>query len=516
MWAWLGLSLLTVVVSRVAGPSDIDDKDQPKTIAYTVDMVVHGRWFLPRRPQGEKATKPPLYNWLDAPLVMATGRYDEWVFKLPSLVAGLATLAMTVWMTRRMVSGFERFEGGTISNMGVNEQIGGGLEVFGRRLEGIEPMEVGLLAGVLWLASPLVFRQVYLARPDGLLIAFLTGAWIAGTVALEDTARPRWRWSLVFWICVGGAALTKGPPALVPLLYVILAAKLIHGRFGVVLRLGWWWGLGLALGLFGSWLLPAYLLDRRHVVDVLMGRELLARVSGAEHADASWAPWRSVFYLVTRFLPWSVFAIVLMVRVRVREWFSNPLGPAFLWVLLVTGVFACAVGVIARYLAPAFVAMEGLAAVSLLLAVRLWRWRAAGVAACGYVVIVGIVVHHLFFSAYAVDHLGDRYIDFARQVRPIVGDEPVAFELYRRNPIPSLLGRHEGGENEADDAAVKWIIRPVGMEGEGRETEGALVVSALIRQVVPGHPGQAARVGLYRAALSSVGVEDRVAVPLKP
>src|SRR5262245_41845746 len=102
-WPIVALFVMTAGVilgARIFGASDLYDKDQSKTIGYTADIVCNGRWLLPRDTLNQGATKPPLYNWIGALLVLATGRWHEFVFKLPSLLAGVATMWMVVAMGR--------------------------------------------------------------------------------------------------------------------------------------------------------------------------------------------------------------------------------------------------------------------------------------------------------------------------------------------------------------------------------------------------------------------------------
>ena len=72
-WPYLLTALVMLVIfgCRWFGPSDLYDNDQPKTVAYTVDMVRHGRWLLPVDMLGRPATKPPMYNWISVPVVAA-------------------------------------------------------------------------------------------------------------------------------------------------------------------------------------------------------------------------------------------------------------------------------------------------------------------------------------------------------------------------------------------------------------------------------------------------------------
>src|SRR5262249_35226611 len=121
---------------------------------------------------------------------------------------------------------------------------------------------IALLAAAIWFASVPVMKMAYLSRPDMLLAAFMTGAWLAATRAVDPSEPRPMRFALAFWLCVAGAVLTKGPGALIPLAYVPLAARLVgDGQWRNVNRIGWIWGVPLLIVLVGGWAMLAY---RRH------------------------------------------------------------------------------------------------------------------------------------------------------------------------------------------------------------------------------------------------------------
>ena len=96
------VTLAIVIGARAIGPSDIHDKSQPKTVAYTADIVLHGNWVLPRDMVGGPARKPPMYNWIAAPFVAALG-FAEPVLKMPSILGGVVTVVLILFITRRML-----------------------------------------------------------------------------------------------------------------------------------------------------------------------------------------------------------------------------------------------------------------------------------------------------------------------------------------------------------------------------------------------------------------------------
>jgi 4-amino-4-deoxy-L-arabinose transferase-like glycosyltransferase len=328
VWVYLLLALGVGLFGRVAGPSDLYDNDQPKTVAYTVDMVEHGRWLLPRDMLGNPATKPPLFNWAGAPLLAAVGP-SEFVLKLPSVIGGLIVVGLTIGMGRRLM-------GGSGS---------------------VPALEVGVVAGLLWLASSAGMKHIYLARPDMVLAAALTGAWACATLCLSGQAASRTA-QVGLWLCIALAALAKGPPALLGLLFVVLGAKLLTGRWASVWRTGIAWGLPLALLIVGGWVYAAYSADpagfRAGMLSDTIEHRSTAGGFGSTLVAVLVSLWKMPLQFIGRFLPWSIFVVLTLIHIPPRRWFSSTLGPAVLWVLLAVGFFMLSPRQRPDYLLPAF------------------------------------------------------------------------------------------------------------------------------------------------------------------
>ncbi|MEX1082940.1 MAG: hypothetical protein WEC82_01335, partial [Xanthobacteraceae bacterium] len=94
--------VLLIAVSlaiRILSPSDIVSRDQSRTVSYTIDIVANGNFILAADADGFPATKPPLINYLSAPLVELLGP-GVWSFMFPSLLAFLGTLWLIYLVAR--------------------------------------------------------------------------------------------------------------------------------------------------------------------------------------------------------------------------------------------------------------------------------------------------------------------------------------------------------------------------------------------------------------------------------
>ena len=257
IWLLL-LAVIIAIAIRLGGASDLyQNEDQTKTMSFTADMVLNHRFILPRDSSGEISRKPPLINWIGTPIV-ALGLWREWALKFPSILATVITVMLCFWMTRRM----------------------------GARAAVSDPTLLAVTAGIAFLANPSTAKHIYFLRPDMLNVTCLTAAWIFGTLALEKNGAHQKLKALGFWLSVGATALAKGATALIPILYVLLAARVIHDRWSAVNRTGWYWGLPLALAFFGVWIVPAYLMNPDYITQTLIVSELFSRI-----AERSFFPW---------------------------------------------------------------------------------------------------------------------------------------------------------------------------------------------------------------------------------
>ncbi len=215
------------------------DRDEPRFAQASYQMARSDQiadWVTPRV-QGElRLNKPPLIYWLQGgvarlldPLVRAfpaAGSVDVppqgeiWVYRVPSLIAALATVLIT-WRI--------------------------GCDMFSP--------QVAWLGAAAVAASVVVCVDARLARADQTLLAFTTLAmWALWRIwRSRSAARGGWFWPVVLWFAVALGVLTKGPitPAVVAVTALTLSLLERDARW--LLRLRPLLGLLVVIGLVAPW-----------------------------------------------------------------------------------------------------------------------------------------------------------------------------------------------------------------------------------------------------------------------
>jgi 4-amino-4-deoxy-L-arabinose transferase-like glycosyltransferase len=262
----LGVTAMVIAI-RATAPSDLATGDQPYQVEYIEDIVARGNWVAQHLRDGTPATKPPLYNWLAAPLIVVTDWSGDFALKLPSVLAGIA-LALLVWdFTRRIAS--ER---------------------------------AATIAALLLVTTTMSVKLIYFARTDMLLALF---------IALQLHAALRQR-AAAYGVAAALAMLTKGPIGILLPLAALTTWWLWRGELRAQWRaLRLTLVLPLALLPFVLWLAAAVAIEGRPLWNQLVYAETLDRfTSGSSKAKEH----RHVLYYVphfmVRFAPASLFAIV--------------------------------------------------------------------------------------------------------------------------------------------------------------------------------------------------------------
>ncbi len=164
------------------------DPDEPRYAGAAREMAEGGSLLVPEFNGQPRINKPPLFYWLTAISMRACGGASELSARLPSIVAGLLMLAITIALGSRLYS---------------------------RR--------VGLVAGAVLTTTPLFFVLARTCVTDMTFSAFSTLALAAvlGFVAMpREPSRSR-RLALLFVVGFGLAVLAKATPAFCAIAVVV-------------------------------------------------------------------------------------------------------------------------------------------------------------------------------------------------------------------------------------------------------------------------------------------------------
>ena len=300
--------------------------DEPRFALVARDMLANGQWLFPHRGVELYSDKPPVFMWLEACAYFLTGGWRGW-FLLPSLLAGLGTIALVYDFVRRQWS-----------------------------------HRAGLLAAAAVLVSFDFTYQMRAAQIDG-----VETFWIA--LAMYGLLRhlllgPAWRWYAIGFIAAGLGVITKGVGVVALLVFVPFWFVRWRGWNNVLPAQNrdarWWLALLLLVPVFG-WALPmlwsalhlhagdaAY---ARYAHDILLGQTVSRYAEPAHHIHPWW------FYLPVIAFEWLPLSLAIAWAIpgwsralRARDARSVlPLA----WVVLVVLFFSLSGGKRDVYILPA-------------------------------------------------------------------------------------------------------------------------------------------------------------------
>jgi 4-amino-4-deoxy-L-arabinose transferase-like glycosyltransferase len=396
-------------------------------------------------------------NYFSALLVAPFGA-NEWTFMFPSLLAFFGTLALVYLLARDVFAQMPKHPGWL------------GLTT---------PEWAMLLAVAFYGLSAMALRLAFVARPDMILVFFLTLSIYAANRALASQPPQGAGWAFVFWFAASLAALAKGPIALIPVAYALLAGKLFHGGFGAAQRLRPMIGAPISLAVALAWPVTVYLLAPDHFRNILVNQELGGQFEGAWYSGVISA-WQVPLWVISRFLPWSLLLLVAAWFFPWREWRKHPLAPILLYIVLLAIPFILVGSRRGDRFAPFFPLV---AVVCAWAAVYCWRGQVllrTSVAAVP-AVIVGLTVYFHFLSDQARDLSGQRMLDFVSEVKAKAQGRPLLFckTENRGLAVQAFLGVNQRGRypQEAPESGA-WVIA----EGPGDQPD-AIIESQPIPQI---------------------------------
>lgn len=227
------------------------------------EMFASGNWLLPTQNGELYLTKPPFLYWLSMVTSSCIGQVTEWTVRLPSAIAGLATL----WMTYRYVL----------------KKFGAWPALFSVQL---------LIANV---GFAMLARR---AEIEMLLTALCVGALIAALTYIDNPFKRTWLY--LSYALLGLALLTKGPVALlfVTLPLILAAIWTKDASIKKMLTDVKGWGLFLLIGL--SWYAVVTMQLGFDIWSTIAKRDMLEKIQAAETAKPllSYLGWIAVDFLL--------------------------------------------------------------------------------------------------------------------------------------------------------------------------------------------------------------------------
>jgi len=319
--------MLAVVVLAYAlafqGTRGLFTTDEGRYSAVALNMLDSGDFLTPKLSDDvAHFSKPPLTYWAIAASVAVFGA-NEWAIRLPNALA----FALTVWLCF----------------------------AIGRRLD---PARAGW-AALIYASMALPYLGAHWLSTDTLLTLFETLAALGFIAALLDDGRPL-RQALLLWVALGLAFLTKGPPALLGIAALTIAALScppLRPRIG---RLGARWGWLLWLAIAAPWFV-VLIVQQPDLLDYFLKDEVAARVLSDKHGRSPGVIGLLTVYLPTLLLgslPWGVRAIGALRRPwpGLASLRNDPgLWLPLLWLLLPLLVFFLAQSRMPLYLLPLWV-----------------------------------------------------------------------------------------------------------------------------------------------------------------
>ena len=346
--ALLALATLAIYLHGAAGFA-LADPDESRYAELAREMLERGDWLTPHLNYTKYFEKPPLVYWATALSFAAFGQSDL-AARLPSLLAGLATLLLTAALARRLYGG-----------------------------------ATALLACAMLAGGPLFGFLSIVLTLDMSLTLFMTAAMFAVWRAWSGGGDRRW--VRTAYAATALAILVKGPVAAVLVGGATALFLLSHGGWRALRPWFDWRGLALASLIALPWFLLVGWVNPGFWDFFILDQHLHRYTDSKEHGEPIWffAP-----VVLAALAPWT-FALafdpaLLRGRLDPRAW-----APAtrflFLWAAVILVFFSLSISKLATYALPALPPLAILGARTLLLGIE--RGRSAGLARAAWLLLVG-------------------------------------------------------------------------------------------------------------------------------
>ncbi len=309
------------------GTRAIWDPDEGRYTNVALNMLESGDWVHPMRNEHVGHwTKPPLTYWMIAASVASFG-YNTWAARIPYGLAFLFCAWMVWFIARRLIPGCQN------------------------------------RAAIIYATMLLPFGAAQLITTDYLLAAALSGAMAAWIESRHvETAHSR-HWIMLMWLGFGLGFLTKGPPALLPLLAIIASVHwLPDERAASVFH---WRGLLVFAAVALPWF-AIVISDTPGLLDYFLHHEVVKRIASDDFGrHGEWYAWLEIYLptLLVGSLPWTwlLWRWLRKLPSAIRDWrdcairLQDSTGLIlFLWIALPLIVFCFSRSRLPLYLLPMF------------------------------------------------------------------------------------------------------------------------------------------------------------------
>ncbi len=248
---------------------DVWAPDEPYFAEGAREMIADGQWLVPHINGQVSSDKPPLFFWLIALFSMPFGSVSSFTARLPSMLAALGTVALTLRLARR---------------------------IYGPT--------TAVLAGVILVTMYMFWEKARWAQIDALL-CFLILIALSAFEEFRSGARPGRRAGLVFWGAVALAALAKGPvgvllPVGIAILTLLSDRSLSRWRSFAPFS-----GPLLFVAIVGLWIgsVAIFPVEGYTVAGALREHFVERGIRGMHHAQP---PWYYLTVLPYALAPWSL------------------------------------------------------------------------------------------------------------------------------------------------------------------------------------------------------------------
>jgi 4-amino-4-deoxy-L-arabinose transferase-like glycosyltransferase len=348
-------ALLIIALAAIhfygASNAPLTEPDEARYAELGREMLESGDWITPQLNYVKYFEKPPLVYWATAASFAALG-VNELAARLPSLLSGFATIALTVALAARMY--------------GVSTA-----------LLTLPIIAVGPLFG--FMTENLVL--------DMSLTFFMTLTMVAvwrGFGAAPGRGRA---WYRLGYAALAGAVLVKGPVAAVLAVASAVLFLAVHGGWRAVRPLFDWRGAALALALVAPWFIAVSWRNPEFVHFFVVEQHIARYLWTTEHGEPMW------FFLPVLPLALAPFGLALVfdplllrAALAPRSW-SVPTRFLVIWAGVIVGFFSLSTSKLLTYVLPALPPLAILTARALLLGIA--EGRTAGLARVAWLFLLG-------------------------------------------------------------------------------------------------------------------------------